>query len=60
MKSPRLARLWGCAVLLAACAVWQVPAQVEAQGVSAQQPKPPERCVPRHLYAHPECWRNLP
>jgi hypothetical protein len=61
MKSPMRAQLWTCAVLLVAAALWQMPAQadVEADDVGAQQ-KPPERCVPRHLYAQPECWRNLP
>jgi hypothetical protein len=47
-------------VLLAAGALWQMPAQAaDAEDLTAQQ-KPPERCVPRHLYAQPECWRNLP
>jgi hypothetical protein len=37
-------------------------APMAAQEYSAKQAKPPERCVPRHLYfsAQPECWRNLP
>ena len=57
MNSPTLARLWGCAVLLTGV-LWQLPG-IAAAEVGAT-PKPPERCVPRHLYAQPECWRNLP
>jgi hypothetical protein len=65
MKSTGLAKLVGCAVMLVAC-VALLPvvsgSPWAADGYSAKQAKPPERCVPRHLYAspQPECWRPTP